>query len=151
MNNSVTAGAALDWDPDSTGTPRSSSSSVGTKQPEDQATTSLVYGGAAVKEERRAEDDAVQEAVETLRQVRNEAEERGGEVTESEEDVFGKYIATQLRSLRPQPRLALITRHKIEQVLFDARMELMPAEPQGITFASASAARPSWYRSNWSD
>ena len=91
-------------------------------------TTARIYG-SAVKGKRRAEDTALQEAVEALRQVRNNSE-RASEVIEAEEDVYGKYIATQLKSLRSQPRLALLTRHKIEQVLFDARMELMPAALQ---------------------
>lgn len=47
-------------------------------------------------------------------------------------DMFGRYVASELRQIQDQ-RLLAIVKHGIHQVLFEATVNALPAQPQPIT------------------
>jgi hypothetical protein len=82
----------------------------------------------------RKEDECLQKAVDALGEIQKR---RAGRTEEEEEDVYGKYVALQLKSLRENPSVALQVKHRIDTILFEARSQILQSQqPQPVPYQS---------------
>jgi len=66
------------------------------------------------------EDECLTQAVSAINQIQ---QSRAAETEKAEEDIYRQYVASQLKSLKSHPQLALLAKHRIDTVLFEIRSQ----------------------------